>query len=269
MATSHTDRFNAAAPEYDFFLPMIEPVTTEMLRHVRLSEGCRVLDIACGTGEPGLTIARSGVSGLSVVGIDPAQVMLKEAEKKVAQWKLSNVTFQEMKAEKLDLPDNSFDIVTSRFGLMFTSDVEAACREMVRVLKPGGQFVASVWESFDFMPVVHSVTVALAPYTLPEFQRVATDAVKLAGDSLPSRLKEVGAEQVDTCMFEWVWDAPYSAEDIWEHSYALRSRWITPLSEEQKAAAKPVYFKQIAPYWVENRGAYSYRIACRIVWGRK
>ena len=105
-----------------------------------------VLDVAAGTGEPGLSMARM-LAGGKVVLTDLAEGMLQVARDKAAAARAKNVEFRVADACELPFEDDSFDAVSCRLGFMFFPDMQLAAREMVRVLKPGGRLATTVWSS--------------------------------------------------------------------------------------------------------------------------
>lgn len=105
------------------------------------AEGRRWLDVACGTGElAGMAATR----GADVVGVDLAPGLIETAKRNAAAAGLS-IDFRVGDAEALDLPDASFDIVTSTCGAMFAPDQEATASELGRVTKPGGRLAMVNW----------------------------------------------------------------------------------------------------------------------------
>jgi ubiquinone/menaquinone biosynthesis C-methylase UbiE len=117
----------------------------ELMRHAALVPGARVLDVACGTGVAALEAAATvGATG-SVVGIDLSGRMVDAARKRADECGATNVTFERMDAERLELPDASFDVVLCALGLMYVPDAARALREMRRALRPGGRLVVVVW----------------------------------------------------------------------------------------------------------------------------
>ena len=128
----------------EIILDQLGPVTTAMVGHLAIAETHRHLDIASGTGEPGLTIARLAPNG-SVVLTDLAPEMVQIAERRAAALGVTNVESRVCSADDLPFDDASFDGVSVRFGYMFLPDLEAATAEFVRVLRPGGRLCASVW----------------------------------------------------------------------------------------------------------------------------
>ncbi len=123
---------------------LLQPMGEAMLRSIDLKPDATVLDIASGTGEPGISIAKLLTRG-RVTGTDLSEGMLQVASKKAKAMGLENFDTLVADACQLPLDDDSFDLVTCRMGLMFVPDVDAATREMTRVLKEGGSMTTTVW----------------------------------------------------------------------------------------------------------------------------
>ncbi len=104
--------------------------------------GDRVLDVASGTGDIAIGIARKvGPTG-EVILSDINSHMLAGARRKIASGKHpGKFGFVEADAEDLPFPDESFDAVTISFGLRNVTDQDKALRSILRVLKPGGRLV--------------------------------------------------------------------------------------------------------------------------------
>ncbi len=99
----------------------------------------RVLDLATGTGDLAIDIARRQPTAV-VVGSDPSGAMLEIGRRKLTARKLTDrVTLELGDAQSLPFPDQSFDGVTISFGIRNVPDRAAALREMARVCKPGGR----------------------------------------------------------------------------------------------------------------------------------
>ncbi|RLB55505.1 MAG: bifunctional demethylmenaquinone methyltransferase/2-methoxy-6-polyprenyl-1,4-benzoquinol methylase UbiE [Deltaproteobacteria bacterium] len=111
------------------------------VRALALPRGARVLDLATGTADLALRIARTHPDA-HVVGVDPSRGMLDVGQAKIAAANLSGrIELVEGDAEKLPFEDDCFDGVTIAFGIRNVPDRGAALREMARVTKPGGRVV--------------------------------------------------------------------------------------------------------------------------------
>lgn len=116
-----------------------------------VADGGRHLDVASGTGEPGLTVARRAPNG-RVVLTDLSAEMLDVAARRARAEGLANVETVVCSADDLPFADGAFDSVSVRFGLMFFPDPAAATAELARVLGPGGRLCSSVWVEPDENP---------------------------------------------------------------------------------------------------------------------
>ena len=139
------DKFSAGWKKWDaMVLGWIAPFGEAIIRNANLREDSNVLDIAAGTGEPGLTAAELVPRGRVTV-TDLAEHMLEVAAEKAAQRGLGNVEIRVCDAGALPFADASVDAVLCRFGFMFFPDVSAAAREFARVAKPGARICTAVW----------------------------------------------------------------------------------------------------------------------------
>jgi ubiquinone/menaquinone biosynthesis C-methylase UbiE len=132
---------------YDRYLGPIQfaPWAAETAARVGRLKPARLLETACGTGI--VTYAMAAASpGTQIVATDFSQPMLDFAEVKrpgaKIEWKMAD-------AQALPFPDASFDMLVSQFGVMFFPDKAKAYAEARRVLKPGGQFLFTVWDTLE------------------------------------------------------------------------------------------------------------------------
>jgi demethylmenaquinone methyltransferase/2-methoxy-6-polyprenyl-1,4-benzoquinol methylase len=127
------------------FYDLMNSVMTAGLHHrwreraadlARLRPGDRALDVATGTGDLAVELARRVVPGGEVIGSDFSQGMLERARTKAPAltWEWGN-------ALELPYPDDSFDAATVGFGARNFSDLERGLSEMARVVRPGGRVV--------------------------------------------------------------------------------------------------------------------------------
>lgn len=100
------------------------------------SSNAAALDVATGGGHTAIALAGHTKK---VVAIDITLEMLAEAEDASSQKGINNIEFKAEDVHNLNIPDNQFDIVASRFAAHHFSDIKRALREMCRVLKPGGK----------------------------------------------------------------------------------------------------------------------------------
>ena len=128
----------------DVMMEFLKPMSDEMIRMLHLKEDDIVLDVATGTGEPGLTIATFLKNG-KVTGIDLSEKMLAVAEENAAKRGIKNFETICCDVSALPFANATFTAITCRFGFNLFPDMNLALSEMVRVLKPGGRIVASVW----------------------------------------------------------------------------------------------------------------------------
>jgi ubiquinone/menaquinone biosynthesis C-methylase UbiE len=143
------------AEKFDIWLPHIAPVGEALLAALNARPGETILDLASGTGEPALTLARRLKGHARITGIDAADGMVQVAQAKAVKQRLPGISFRCMPAEQLAFADNSFDRVVCRFGVMLFNDPLQGLKEMQRVLKPGGRFALAVWSTPEAMPVMH------------------------------------------------------------------------------------------------------------------
>ena len=132
----------------DFIMEFLRPMGEAIIEKLEIKENDIVLDIAAGTGEPGLTIAGIAKNG-KVVGTDLSDEMLCLADAGAAAKGLKNYSTKTADACKLPFADHTFTKVSCRMGFMFFPDIQLAANEIYRVLKPGGRVAVSVWSAPD------------------------------------------------------------------------------------------------------------------------
>ncbi|MBI3772640.1 MAG: methyltransferase domain-containing protein [Gammaproteobacteria bacterium] len=154
MTTGSQPNWDAIAEKFDLWLPHIAPVGAALLDVLQAETGDKILDLASGTGEPALTLARQQ-PGVNIVGVDAAEGMVRTARNKVERERLANIRFQTMPAERLEFTDESFDKVLCRFGIMLFADPQQGVNEMARVLKTGGRYAFTVWGTAETMTTMY------------------------------------------------------------------------------------------------------------------
>jgi ubiquinone/menaquinone biosynthesis C-methylase UbiE len=154
------------------------PMTERMIALAGIKPGMHVLDLASGSGEPGLPIAHTvGPTG-HVILTDQVREQLDFAKEKAEAQGLSNVSFREADAETLKVAAGHFDAVTCRWGIMFMPDPGRCLRVAHAALKPGGKTVFAVWGAPTLNPF----------FTVP-WQAI----MKTMPDAKPPQVGEVGS----------------------------------------------------------------------------
>lgn len=139
------NKFSGGWKKWDeLVMDFLKPMGDEIIKALNPQKNDVILDVASGTGEPGLTIAGK-VSGGKVFMTDLADDMLKIARENAALRGIENIETVVCDVCELPFPDNTFDAISCRFGFMFFPDMQLAAKEMVRVLKPGGKIATAVW----------------------------------------------------------------------------------------------------------------------------
>jgi SAM-dependent methyltransferase len=123
-----------------------------LLARSAVAPGETVLEVGCGTGAATLPLAEAvGESG-RVVGIDISEPMLAVARQRASESPLGNISLLHADAQVHGFAPDSFDLVASRFGVMFFSDPAAAFRNLAGALKPAGRLCFVCWAPLEDNP---------------------------------------------------------------------------------------------------------------------
>jgi ubiquinone/menaquinone biosynthesis C-methylase UbiE len=129
-------------------MAFMKPYGDEIITLLKPRDNDVILDVAAGTGQPGLTIASMLKKG-KVISTDLSEKMLEVARENAAQKNIRNFETKVCDVSQLTFADNTFDAISCRFGFMFFPDMDLAAREMWRVLKPGGRIAITVWAAAE------------------------------------------------------------------------------------------------------------------------
>jgi ubiquinone/menaquinone biosynthesis C-methylase UbiE len=197
-------------------------VTEALVEYARPILGMQVLDLASGTGEPAITLAARVAPQGHVTALDLSPELLALAAERARARELTNFSTRQADAHTLPFPDDSFDLATCRFGVMFFSDCDRALRELHRVLKPNGRACFLAWGPFDqpywssTMGIVHKhVGGSLMSPGSPNMFRFAEP------NTLSRTLQEAGFHHVEeeTKTLPWSWPGP--PEEVWEYAKSV------------------------------------------------
>ena len=146
------DKFSSGWKKWDeLVLGWLSPVGEQLINGADLRDTSNVLDVAAGTGEPGLTAAGFVPKG-KVIVTDLSERMLDVAAENAARRGIKNFETRQCDAGDLPFPNDSFDAVLCRFGFMFFPDIDVSVKEFVRVAKPGARVCTAVWDGPDKNP---------------------------------------------------------------------------------------------------------------------
>jgi ubiquinone/menaquinone biosynthesis C-methylase UbiE len=238
------EAWDAIAEGYDRYVaPQEVELANEALRLAGLEPGDRFLDVAAGPGGLSLPAARLGAE---VLATDWSPAMIERFEARVREKGLTQAEGRVMDCHALDLPDSSFDITGSQFGVMLVPDQPRALREMVRVTKPGGRVFVIAYGSpaeFETLQVFVSALTAVAP----DFPGLPDDPPPLEfqmadPDVFSQRLTGAGLKDVRV---ERTAERPVftSGQEMWDwvlYGNPIPGMLVADLSEDQRTRLRQV-----------------------------
>lgn len=235
------DRFSAGWKKWDeLVLDWLSPFGEAMIRRAKLREDSNVLDVAAGTGEPGLTAATLVPSGRVTV-TDLSERMLAVAAENATRRGLRNFETRVCDAGALPFADASVDAVLCRFGFMFFPDVAAAAREFARVAKPGATICAAVWSAPTKNPWATTIMGTISRHVeMPAPPPGSPGLFRCAPTGFISRvfaeagLRDVAEEEVSCDM---VHDTP---QRYWEFMTDVAAPVVAGLAKADEAARERI-----------------------------
>jgi ubiquinone/menaquinone biosynthesis C-methylase UbiE len=232
---------------------MFAPVTDALVADAQIASRQSVLDIATGPGEPALTIASLVGPQGKIVGVDAIDEMVAAARREANRLELKNVQFDVAFADHLPFPNDTFDAVISRFGVMFFPSPLDSIREMLRVLKPGHKMALAVWPPAERNAFHYLLSRIVDRYVAPApLEPDARDAFRFATPGkLLKIVTEAGVSDPTEDLFQFTMRASISVEDFFalrlEVSEKLREKF-SMLSPHQQTELKREALESIRKY---------------------
>ena len=235
------NRFSAGWKKWDeMVLGWLAPFGGSMIRHANLHENSNVLDVAAGTGEPGLTAAALVPRG-QVTVTDLSERMLTVAAENATRRGLHNFKTQVCDAGALPFADSHFDAILCRFGFMFFPDITSAAREFARVAKPGARICAAVWSAPDKNPwattimgtIARHVSMPAPPPGSPGLFRCAPEGMMRAA-FVEAGLRDITEEEVSNTMIH------KTPEQYWEFMNDIAAPVVAGLAKADGATRERI-----------------------------
>jgi SAM-dependent methyltransferase len=224
---------------------MGKAVTEALVNYAQPEPGMRVLDLASGTGEPAISIAmRVGRHG-RVTALDLSADLLEIARGRAQERGLKNFSTQQADAQSLPFEDNSFNLATCRFGVMFFPDVGKALRDLHRVLTAGSRACFAAWGPFDQPYWQSTMGVVHRHIGGPLLQPGGPDPFRFARPgSLTAVLQSARFRAVteETITLPWTW--PGTAEEVWEQAQGV-SVPFRPMLDRVPEGMWPLIHKEV------------------------
>jgi demethylmenaquinone methyltransferase/2-methoxy-6-polyprenyl-1,4-benzoquinol methylase len=186
-----TRLFNGIARDYDIFervftLGQAERWKARVVEKLDVARDSWVMDLGTGTADIAIRIAEE--LGCQVLAVDQSDEMIKVAKIKINAISMSNrIWILKGRAEDLPLRDASLDAVTFSYVLRYVEDVEATMREIIRVIKMGGQIIY-----LDFgipsNPTMKTIHTLYTHYVLPLGGWLGGQAWRTTTEFLPSNI---------------------------------------------------------------------------------
>lgn len=208
---------------YEVTAAQLAPVAPVVADAVEPVAGQPALDIACGTGNEALELARRGAE---VTGFDGAPRLLEVAGERAAAEGLT-AAWSQGDLTELPFEDDSFEIATSVFGLIFTSSPQASAAEIGRVLRPQGRIAFTTWVEEGLFQQMQEMSKAAVAEHFGQAPPDGEDAPFAWGDEVAVRelFSESGlALQVETRNLVIEEESAQTLNDRW---FDLHPIWLT------------------------------------------
>ena len=238
----------------EFYETEIDPrfgqITKNVIALADLKAGEIALDLGTGTGMIAFMAAEQVGPKGRVTAVDISREMLVKGRAGAEARSLTNIEFKEGRAEAVPVPDGSQDVVMASLSLMYVIDRNMAAKEIARILRPGGKFIAAVWSGPEKADIVQFQQIAGSFASTPPVDGVGPGS--MADPSLfLSQLTNSGIVarvEIETIKFDFV-----DLESAWR---ALAYVTAAGIDEETQEEAKSAILKRM---WGDEDGFRVFR----------
>jgi len=217
-----------SAGDYSAVGVTLQIVAENLCEILDLRGGQTVLDVAAGNGACSLAAARRFCD---VTSTDYVEDLLERGRKRAEAEGLA-MSFQPADAENLPFEDDSFDIVTSTFGVMFAPDHATAAAELLRVCKPGGKIGLANWTPDSF---IGQLFTTLGRH-IPPPAGINPPAFWGAHNYLDTLFPDARKIEAVTRVFNWRYRSPEHWIETWRVVYGPLQKAFDSLDEAGQTA---------------------------------
>jgi SAM-dependent methyltransferase len=236
------------------------PVVEQVMVRAGLRPGDRVLDLGSGTGSVAVRAVALVAPDGEVVGVDPSGDMIALAEGRAESLGLGGITFRQGRGEEIPAVDSAFDVVLASLSLMYAIDRAATAREIARVLRPGGRFVAAVWAGAEACDIVRFQQVAGRYAPPPPVAGVGPGALA----DLSPFLRELGAAGIEATVARETLGFEFPNFSLaWEVLAGVTTSGLSPERRQEAQAAV------MAAMWPEPEKPREFQNVTQFIVGRR
>ncbi|WP_336081916.1 class I SAM-dependent methyltransferase [Thalassospira sp. CH_XMU1448-2] len=229
---------------------MIEAADLDGLARLRAGAPLDVLDLASGVGEPAFSFARAlGDAGGHVTASDIVPEMCDGLSARAVEEGITNISVIPADMEKLPFSDQSFDVVSCRFGVMFCTDPDQALCEAHRVLRSGGRAVYMVWAPMVDNPLFAAMDAVLGNILGVGFESAGLDPFAFGHpDKSMMRLEDAGFTDIAATTHSPAGRIPEKVAFWKPQMDMLFGNVLRTASDMDRGAIDAAMFETLSPY---------------------